>query len=111
MTFYFATLSPPRLGFGDALTHLGYLLAQDVGEQLSLGTLAGPGHWKHQRDWVRPVGPVAGIVTKRGCYSGDPVESLTGHPTAARRCLTRSVSSGEGNSSVSLVIATLTSVP
>ena len=55
--------------------------------------------------------PVAGRqhCDQVGCYSGDPKGSLTGHPTAARRRLTRSVSSGEGNSSVSLVIATLTS--
>jgi len=65
ITFDFATMSPLRLGFGDALIHLGYLLTQDVGEQLSLGMLAGPGHRKHQRDCVRPLRPDAGIVTWR----------------------------------------------
>ena len=56
ITFDFTTMSPLRLGLGDALTHLGYFLAQDVGEQLSLGTIGGPGHGKHQRVCITPCG-------------------------------------------------------
>jgi hypothetical protein len=65
MTFDFATVSPLRFGLGDALAHLGELLAQDVGEQLSLGMLTGPGNRHHHGDWVRRLWPVASIVTRR----------------------------------------------
>jgi len=45
-----------------------------------------------------------------GVYPEKPGMSVTGQPAATSRCFTRSVSSGEGKSAVSLVIATRTSV-
>ena len=57
------------------------------------------------------VGASPSFVVATSVYPEKPKGSVTGQPAAMSRRSTRSVSSGEGISSVSLVIATRTSVP